>query len=285
MENLFNEGKARKARVFFTAMLLAEVGIVTFIFFACTASQARITETVQHTGSETPHWSYDGKTGPEHWYALDPAYAVAKDGKAQSPIDIVTTALTTSAAVNKPVINYHETLFEVENNGHTIELLPLASGNSIVIDGETYALRQFHFHLPSEHLIDGKASPMELHLVHGNDAGNLTVIGLMINEGAQNVILAKLFENLPSKPNEGMEKPEVTVNLAGLFDTAGGAYRYDGSLTTPPRPARNLIPFAVVLFLPCSSPLSLLCCRLITYRRSTTLSTSALLFFHQALGK
>jgi carbonic anhydrase len=112
-------------------------------------------------------------TGPEYWYALDPSYAAAKDGKAQSPIDIVTTELTTSSSVIKPVINYRETLFEIENNGHTVELLPLAEGNSIVIDGDAYALLQFHFHLPSEHLIDGKASPMELHLVHGNDAGIL----------------------------------------------------------------------------------------------------------------
>jgi carbonic anhydrase len=56
----------------------------------------------------------------------------------------------------------------------------------------------------------------------------------MINEGAQNIILAEIFENLPAKPNADAEKPEVEVNLAALFDTDGGAYRYDGSLTTPP---------------------------------------------------
>jgi len=37
---------------------------------------------------EGAHWSYEGDTGPEHWAELDPAYALAANGKSQSPIDL-----------------------------------------------------------------------------------------------------------------------------------------------------------------------------------------------------
>ena len=37
---------------------------------------------------DKPQWSYHGETGPKHWGSLDPAFAVAKNGREQSPIDI-----------------------------------------------------------------------------------------------------------------------------------------------------------------------------------------------------
>jgi carbonic anhydrase len=178
------------------------------------------------------HWSYEGETGPNNWHSLNPLYAIAKDGKAQSPIDIVTADLTVSPDRTRPVISYRKTSFKIENNGHSIELTPITDGNAISIDGETYTLRQFHFHAPSEHSVDGKLFDMEMHLVHGNDSGALAVLGFMITSGAANESLAKLFENLPCK--KGGEGTEVEINLADIFVDSGIVYRYDGSLTTPP---------------------------------------------------
>ncbi|WP_420635655.1 carbonic anhydrase family protein [Candidatus Palauibacter sp.] len=37
------------------------------------------------------------------------------------------------------------------------------------------SLVQFHFHLPSEHTVDGAASPMEVHFVHAAEEGDLAV--------------------------------------------------------------------------------------------------------------
>jgi carbonic anhydrase len=179
-------------------------------------------------------WGYEGDIGPAHWYALDPAYAIARDGKAQSPIDIDTKDAITDSALEELLIAYHKTLFEIENNGHTIELLPTATGNGITLDGEFYALRQFHFHAPSEHRIDGNAFDMELHFVHQDRRGNPAVLGLMIAEGACNKTLGKIFENAPREISvEGTSLPEIEIDLAELF-SPGGIYRYEGSLTTPP---------------------------------------------------
>ncbi|MDR2797047.1 MAG: carbonic anhydrase family protein [Treponema sp.] len=217
-------------------VLLAVLGLSQFVLYACAATTPQTTVSVEPVSTEAKHWSYTGDTGPEYWYRLDPAYAMAQYGKSQSPIDIITSDLTVSSdIIGKPVFAYQETQFEVENNGHTIELVPMAPDNYITIDSDSYVLQQFHFHSPSEHQIDGKPFVMELHLVHKSAQGNLAVLGIMITEGAENEVFKETFAALPQEiTHEGSSKPEVKINLADLFSGEQGMYRYEGSLTTPP---------------------------------------------------
>lgn len=42
-------------------------------------------------------------------------------------------------------------------------------------------LKQFHFHLPSEHLDNGTSMAMEMHMVHQSEDKKLAVIGLYID--------------------------------------------------------------------------------------------------------
>ncbi|MDR2783260.1 MAG: carbonic anhydrase family protein [Treponema sp.] len=226
MMNLFRDGRTRKIGLFSVLTRLAVFSLAAFIFTACAAARARTPD------GKAARWAYEEETGADNRDLLDPSYAIARDGKAQSPIDIPTADLTVSSDIGKPVISYRKTLFEIKNNGYTIELTPVTDGNAISIDGEMYALRQFHFHAPSEHSIDGKFFNMEMHLVHGNDNGDLAVIALMITEGAANKTLAELFENLPGEV--AGEKTKTEINLADLFTNTVTAYRHDGSLTTPP---------------------------------------------------
>jgi carbonic anhydrase len=37
---------------------------------------------------------------------------------------------------------------------------------SSVIGGKEFGLRQFHFHTPSEHTVEGEHFPLEMHMVH-----------------------------------------------------------------------------------------------------------------------
>jgi carbonic anhydrase len=225
----------RKNRFFPLIMLAGLLSLTLVILSACAASPVRTAEPAPPESVETPHWTYQGDTGPDYWYALDPAYAVARDGEAQSPIDIVTADLAEDRAVKMPVIMYRETPFIIENNGHTIELVPVAAGNRISVDGDIYELQQFHFHAPSEHLIDGAAFAMELHLVHADAQGNLAVIGIMIVQGARNETLGEVFENMPPRiAGEGAAEHRARINLADLFTGSEEMYRYEGSLTTPP---------------------------------------------------
>jgi carbonic anhydrase len=189
-----------------------------------------------------PHWSYTGNTGPSYWHTLDSAYRIAAEGQAQSPINIDTSSLAPAGVLGKPVFNYVEDTYELENNGHTIELLPEGTDNHITLDGRDYVLQQFHFHSPSEHRIDGKTFDLELHFVHKDRDGNITVAGVLLNEGSENKILKELFTALEREALSGEASTEVSggetkkleaLNPAELFDV-GSIYRYDGSLTTPP---------------------------------------------------
>ena len=101
-------------------------------------------------------------------------------------------------------------------------------GGKVTVGGVDYVLQQFHFHTPSEHLINGQQFPMELHLVNQAADGTLMVVGVMIEEGAPNAALADFFDNLPG-PNL-----LTGFNIQAILPSYLGSYRYDGSLTTPP---------------------------------------------------
>lgn len=177
-------------------------------------------------------WSYEGRTGPARWGDLDPAYALAKTGKQQSPVDIVTAQATRKDA--SPLsASYHATSLEILNNGHTIED-DYHGGGALTVDGHEYALAQFHFHSPSEHTLDGQHTPMELHLVHKDAAGKLAVIGVQIREGRAHPELAKLREHLPTTPGRKEAVEGILVDASRLLPASMASYRYSGSLTTPP---------------------------------------------------
>jgi len=177
-------------------------------------------------------WTYSGDTGPKYWYKLNPDYRIAKDGKEQSPVDITDKALAAADGAERPEFNYGYGVFEVENNGHTIELVPESNAEHyIVIDGVNYALQQIHFHAPSEHLLNGKAARMEAHLVHRDADGRLAVTGVFINEGDENSALEPFFAALPQNEEE---RPESELDPSDLLPGEGDLYRYAGSLTTPP---------------------------------------------------
>ncbi len=161
-------------------------------------------------------------------------------GQRQSPIDIVTGAVDYG---NIPVIHmdFRYKRSVASNNGHAINVSG-TEGKSIVVGGETYTLVQFHFHTLSEHTVDGKHYDMELHLVHGNDdfingneGGKLAVLGVFIEKGEKNTILADLLENLPAyEEGEYPEEVEVLIsNYYSLLPANKGMYSYSGSLTTP----------------------------------------------------
>jgi carbonic anhydrase len=107
-------------------------------------------------------------------------------------------------------------------------------GSSITFEFTTYQLVQFHFHTSSEHTIDSVGADMEAHFVHKDPAtGNLAVIGVMINEGAENEFLKAFLDNLPANKNDTV-KSATTFLASDLFPDNLSYFTYPGSLTTPP---------------------------------------------------
>ncbi len=184
------------------------------------------------SSESAPEWSYEGETGPAHWSELTPDYALAKEGKRQSPIDIA-VAKTVATEVPPIEVLYDPTTLEIFNNGHTVED-DYHDGGHLSIDGHDYALAQFHFHSPSEHTINGEHFPMEMHLVHRDADGKLAVLGVMIAEGQQNELFARVGHYAPTEPGRADHVHGVEIDATELLPPSLASYRYSGSLTTPP---------------------------------------------------
>lgn len=216
------------SRMKWIAVPLVAAGFVTTLA-ACgdsssTSSTARNASNVEEASVA---WSYKGDTGPENWGTLSPAYA-ACDKTSQTPINIVDPASATSP---DPIINYSKGAVEQFNNGHSVEA-KAAAGNSITVDGTTSKLLQMHFHAKSEHTINGNYSPAEVHFVHKSDAGVLTVIGVMLEEGSSSNAAWEPFVKAIGTP-QGTTKT-TTFDWPAMLPTSLQSVRYSGSLTTPP---------------------------------------------------
>ena len=200
-----------------------------------TASSLMMTTSVmaksdKHDKSHSAPWSYEGSKGPEHWGDLKSEYAACKDGKSQSPIDITDAV----KADLKPIeLNYSDSTLKVLNNGHAIQV-NYGAGSYAVIGGKKYDLLQFHFHGPSENTIDGKAYPLEAHLVHKSEDGQLAVIGIVFKEGKKNSFIQKIWDNIPNKTGHEMTYKGLSLNANDLLPSDKAYYHFSGSLTTPP---------------------------------------------------
>lgn len=158
--------------------------------------------------------------------------------EAQSPIDIRSNSTYYG---NLPGLNFNlspDTALTVINNGSpdhesTIRANVSPGEGTLMLSGHQWNLAQFHFHTPSEHLINGRASPMEMHLVFSDAANNLLVVGRDIEQGLfKNQALAPIFSDLPKTTEETLNIEHF--NLNNLLPNYLGSFRYSGSLTTPP---------------------------------------------------
>lgn len=177
------------------------------------------------------HWSYQGKTDPTHWADGVPANATCRSGLRQSPIAL-SEASAQRVASKDFAIHYEAGSVTLLNNGHTVQANVSDANDTVTFKGESYKLDQFHFHTPSEHTLDGKSYPMELHLVNKNSAGKITVVGVLIKEGEENPALQPVFADLPARPDSS--EKQARVDLAALLPNDTKALVYTGSLTTPP---------------------------------------------------
>lgn len=177
------------------------------------------------------HWGYQGAEGPAHWAELSPDFTLCGDGMNQSPVD-----LTSDFNVELPelLFQYHGTPVRELNNGHTI-MLEVRPGNYLEIPelDQRFNFKQAHFHSPSEHTVDGRSFAMEVHLVHANEDGELAVVGIMFEEGAEDFMLNRIWSFMPENEGETTESP-LTVFEAGVLPPTREYFRYNGSLTTPP---------------------------------------------------
>lgn len=184
--------------------------------------------TAQAEASE--QWSYqEGPTGPGHWGELEKEYAACSTGKAQSPVDVPVSAVVSTDPLE---LDYAASDFEVHDTGHTVEFRAL-SPQAITVEGTRYAFKQMHYHVPSEHTLDGAGYDAEFHLVHQADDGRLAVIGVFATEGATNPAWSPVTGAVATA-TDGDSSEMTDLALTSLLPASLDHYAYDGSLTTPP---------------------------------------------------
>lgn len=178
----------------------------------------------------SPHWGYDGEHGPDHWGDLSEDYKQCKVGHMQSPIDLGGADVQSRFSVRAA---YRPGQLSILNNGHTVQV-NFPEGSILSSGISHYKLLQVHFHTPSEEMIYGVPYPMVAHFVHVDYAGNLAVLGVLFEEGANNPELDKIIRAAPREKQDARAVGGVTLDPAKLLPPSLAVWRFDGSLTTPP---------------------------------------------------
>ena len=217
--------------------------IVILFIFGCNGSRKDTKDSTEGKGNEveainkTDVWAYQGETGPKFWTRLEEGSECG--GIRQSPINI-NTFKAIAGDFDLRLIDFHyENATKVKNvinNGHTIEYEFESENNILKLAERQYILKQFHFHSPSEHTLDGVRFPLEIHMVHfERETNSYVVLALFAKQGETSKTFRFLLDYLPIDIGESKE----VSALCGFEDPlsalkTGTLYHYEGSLTTPP---------------------------------------------------
>ncbi len=175
-------------------------------------------------------WNYQ----QTNWSALDPAYRICGEGSSQSPIDI-----RPGGNKSGPVFqyNYFPARGKVINTGPFVQIELLTASNTpavnqLLVNGKPYDLKIIRFHTPGEHLVNGKAFPMEVQLIHENAWGQKAIVAVMVEAGATN----PLIDHMPVPEQKGAfaQSDGAHINPVLLLPGDRRSWTFTGSLTTPP---------------------------------------------------
>ncbi|KAI4990149.1 hypothetical protein ZWY2020_038512 [Hordeum vulgare] len=234
--------RRRHARAAGPAFTLA---IIVIFAFSCAESKAARTSAPAPGSAPAlavasqDQFSYEEKssTGPDKWAKVNKEWATCGDGKKQSPIDISKVKTKKDMAPLEPT--YKASTCTLQNRGHDFILQWKGGNGKLTIGKKDYALQQVHWHVPSEHTVNGTRFDVELHMVHQDSSKARAVISVLYSakeSGDPSKTLSDLapyFEKLAGKRNEDAEVKEP-VDPSVWVDKGSGYYRYKGSLTTPP---------------------------------------------------
>jgi len=162
-------------------------------------------------------WGYTAANGPATW----PTTYATCAGTAQSPIDIVTSSAS-SADPGKIMLGGYDgaMMGTITNNEHTITFTydsgpqPYVYGGRLPA-GDRYEFLQLHWHWGSvnsqgsEHTMDGKMYPAELHLVHWNTKYGTVADAVTKNDG---LAVLGFFYEVSSSDNGNLDDMLSVVN-------------------------------------------------------------------------
>lgn len=174
-------------------------------------------------------WGYSGEGAPDRWHALDPGFALCGSGQRQSPIDIRDAIRVDLTPI---VFHYRPVPFRIRDNGHTIEAM--VDRGFMVVDGRRFDLKGLQFRRPSEEMVNGQRTDMSVHLIHESNDGQLAVLAVLLEKGAENPLVQTLWNNLPLEKKWLVSPSGQSIDPNALLPVRRDYATYMGSLTTPP---------------------------------------------------
>ncbi|XP_029613805.1 carbonic anhydrase 5B, mitochondrial isoform X1 [Salmo trutta] len=183
---------------------------------------------------------------------------VAPGGNRQSPIDIRVRKSVFDPHLKPLTPDYDPgTCSQIWNNGYSFLVEYDDTTDKSILKGgpleDNFRLCQFHFHWGesnawgSEHTVDRRLFPAELHMVHWNsnkysrfeeavmEENGLAVIGVFLKIGKRHEGLQKLVDVLPAVRHKDSVVEFTRFDPASLLPANIDDYwTYAGSLTTPP---------------------------------------------------
>lgn len=230
-------------------------------------------------------WTYNRgtKSGPENWGKLRnlssptqelmfPLCDSARIDAQQSPINIISESSEDPLGGSISTLHRHfddPLQFEIaawpapgSQPSPGFQVRPILGNASWTIDGKEFFLWQFHYHSPSDHLLDGIRFPLEAHFVYQHFTENgdteLAVFGILypfdVFDDA-NPFLEPWWKNIYHEVKLEAGKIDLQGMINDLasytFESSSGSighrdrenkatdisptyFRYNGSLTTPP---------------------------------------------------
>ena len=172
-------------------------------------------------------WGYEGSGAPEHWASLSDEYAACA-GEFQSPIDIAGYKRGDAPPLR---FSYNGLATSIRKEGRFVHV-EHGPGNTLGVGRATYDLKSAHFHVASEHLVEGAGFAAELHLVHADSEGSLAVVALLFVLGAPSPVVQQVLDVAP--PAAGSVIEGLVINSGGYVPGGPGYFGYVGSKTTPP---------------------------------------------------
>lgn len=186
-------------------------------------------------GAGMVEWGYAGTGAPDRWASLNPEFYNCAEGRHQSPIDLTGYA---EARGETLTFDYGGGAPEAIDYDGLFMHVRYAPGNLFMAGEVVNEVVQTHLHTPSEHLIDGAAFPVELHIVHQHEEGpaadrwGYSVVGVLFEPGEPSPVIQSFIDGAPPLGTEVAAGP--AFDLAPLVPADPAHYRYDGSTTTPP---------------------------------------------------
>lgn len=181
-----------------------------------------------HVGESNTFWSYSGETGPAMWGVIREDFKRCAEGVNQSPVDVPRHA---NLSGDWGSAKWSTESGEIIKEGESLRI-DLTGNSAFLIRGRTYKSRQLFIHTPSEHHVSGLKYPMEVQLTLESQTGDVTALAAFVEIGAENPEFQKIVSKI--KPGTNHKQPINDLQVSSLFPQDLAAYRYKGSMTTPP---------------------------------------------------